>query len=389
MRNRRIRVVRHFVPCVLTGFAVVVLAGWLLFAFEISAARLPERTGNFPIGISAQPVQAKSIASADDQKSRKKKKKYKSDDKSDGTRVRGARPVPPFEIPAAIPGKRYVYFTAMGDWGNGNKGQQQVAQLMNAKAGRDSLHFVLLLGDNFYDTGVGSVNDPQWQSKFETMYNLPFLNVPFFAVLGNHDYKQAASPAAQVEYSKRNTKWRMPARYYTFARALEAAAVLQFFALDTEAMITRKWYHFIDNQLDWLEDELKKSTATWKVVYGHHPIFSNGKHGNTQALQEQLRPLLEKYKVDFYLCGHDHDRQLLQPVNGVHYIVSGTGSESRDTAWADNTIFAGSDLGFVWCRVSTSEFHVQFINKNGEVEFAHTVTKTKLQSNGKPVENKQ
>ena len=39
-----------------------------------------------------------------------------------------------------------------------------------------------------------------------------------------------------------------------------------------------------------------------------------------------VRPLLEKYEVDVYICGHDHDRQLLEPVNGAYYIVSGTGS---------------------------------------------------------------
>jgi hypothetical protein len=43
--------------------------------------------------------------------------------------------------------------------------------------------------------------------------------------------------------------------------------------------------------------------------------------------------------------------------------------------WADNTIFAATDLGFTWYRVSAEEFHVQFINKNGDIEFAHTVNK--------------
>ncbi|MGH7598180.1 MAG: hypothetical protein ACREOI_17645 [bacterium] len=84
-----------------------------------------------------------------------------------------------------------------------------------------------------------------------------------------------------------------------------------------------------------------------------------------------------------HFCGHDHDRQLLRPVTGVNYIVSGTAAKSRDTKWADNTIFAATDLGFAWCRVSAEEFHVQFINKTGEIEFAYTVNKAGWKANGK------
>ena len=43
-----------------------------------------------------------------------------------------------------------------------------------------------LLGDNIYDSGVTSVTDPQWQTKFEIPYM--GVNLPFYVVLGNHDY---------------------------------------------------------------------------------------------------------------------------------------------------------------------------------------------------------
>jgi 3',5'-cyclic AMP phosphodiesterase CpdA len=37
----------------------------------------------------------------------------------------------------------------------------------------------------------------------------------------------------------------------------------------------------------------------------------------------QVAPLLEKYKVDAYLCGHDHTQQHIENA-GVQYYVSGT-----------------------------------------------------------------
>src|SRR5574341_1365764 len=195
---------------------VSVLAILLWFGFDLPASISVERHESRQANFASTP-EAK--VDRDGQKS-KKKAQSNDDAENEGVRVKGARPTPPFAIPATVPGKQYAYFIAMGDWGTGSPAQRQVAELMNAKAGRDSLHFVLLLGDNFYEKGVASVDDPQWQKKFERMYDLPFLNVPFFAALGNHDYKKAGSPDAQVEYSKRHTKWKMPARFYTFTRTL-------------------------------------------------------------------------------------------------------------------------------------------------------------------------
>jgi 3',5'-cyclic AMP phosphodiesterase CpdA len=127
--------------------------------------------------------------------------------------------------------------------------------------------------------------------------------------------------------------------------------------------------------VQWLERELQASTATWKIVYGHHPVFSYGEHGHERRMIELVNPLLEKYQVDAYLCGHDHDRQLLGPMNGVYYIVSGTGSKSRNTRYGEATIFAQTNLGFAWFRISANEFHLQFINMDGKIEYAHTWTK--------------
>lgn len=50
-------------------------------------------------------------------------------------------------------------------------------------------------------------------------------------------------------------------------------------------------------QLAELETSLAKSDADWKIVVGHHPVISNGKHGGTEELQQHLQPLLEEYGV--------------------------------------------------------------------------------------------
>lgn len=65
----------------------------------------------------------------------------------------------------------------------------------------------------------------------------------------------------------------------------------------------------VQNQLKNLDSILStanKTNPTWLLVAGHYPIYSKGQHGDTSELKSYLLPLLLKYKVHAYLCGHDH-----------------------------------------------------------------------------------
>ena len=58
-------------------------------------------------------------------------------------------------------------------------------------------------------------------------------------------------------------------------------------------------------------------------------VWSVSHHGPTTSLVDKLRPLLHKYKVTAYLCGHDHSLQHIADDflnHTVHYIVSGAGA---------------------------------------------------------------
>ena len=51
--------------------------------------------------------------------------------------------------------------------------------------------FVATLGDNFYGAGVGSVEDRQWDYKYEQVYlknNSSIRSTRWFASLGDHDH---------------------------------------------------------------------------------------------------------------------------------------------------------------------------------------------------------
>ncbi|MCP4499882.1 MAG: hypothetical protein GY822_07960 [Deltaproteobacteria bacterium] len=277
-----------------------------------------------------------------------------------------------FQVPKKLAGEYYLQFLAVGDVGTGGEGQKRIAKFMASRAAEVPVSFVLLLGDNFYGTGVTSKKDDQWGPKFHQMYNQPSLAVPFYASLGNHDHY--SNPDAQVAHAKccSDDRWFMPARYYTFPRQLGDGITAQFFAIDSYPIHSGRGESAA--QLQWLEEELRKSTAAWKIVFGHHPLQSNGWHGDNPNMIRALSPLFKKYEVDLFLAGHDHDQQLLKPVDGVNYIITGAGAKSRNVRWEENTLYAATNLGFTAFRLSKDELLVEFINGEDRVDFAHVIS---------------
>jgi len=247
-----------------------------------------------------------------------------------------------------------VRFLAVGDTGTGTADQAAVGQAMARYCAAQRCDFVLLLGDNFYAAGVSSTKDPQWHSKFEVPYAL--LDLRFFASLGNHDY--GGNVAAQIDYTQVSRKWRMPARYYYLRRG--PAEIL---AIDTN--------RFDATQTDWLTERLERSDARWKFVFGHHPVYSYGAHGDTPGLKRSLLPVL-KGRAQFYLCGHDHDRQVLQTEAGVAYWISGAGSMTRPVKKGPRTLFAKSALGFAHFTVTDDAVTARMVTREGTVDFEKT-----------------
>lgn len=277
-----------------------------------------------------------------------------------------------------------VKFVAVGDTGHGNEAQWQVARAIYNKCNQSGCDFVLLLGDNIYPTGVTSVDDEQFQTKFEQPY--ADIDIPFYPVLGNHDYStegaglDASKSFFQVQYTEKSSKWVMPKHFYHFIKA-DAA----FFALDTNA----QFFHVADEQEQMVPKWLANTDTTWKIAYGHHPYKSNGRHGNAGNYDDlpidviangkfvkQFAEDIWCGKVDIYLAGHDHSRQWLD-VNcqGTALVISGAGSSTTALPGDNPTLFQSSKLGFLYIRIDGNTLTGEFVDTNGNTEFTHTISK--------------
>ena len=256
---------------------------------------------------------------------------------------------PPPVFAVAPPGAS-VRVLAFGDFGDGSEPQRQVAAMMRDYHAKRPFNFAVTLGDNFYSKGMESPDDARWKTWWSDLYDP--LKIHFYASLGNHDWGYPNSPAAEIVYSKRSPSWRMPAAYYTFT-----AGAAQFFALDTDLIS--------EAQLLWLTEALDASRARWKIVYGHHPIYSHGQHEDNNTKIDQLLPVVRD-RADIYLAGHDHDMQHLSPEGRVHFFVAGSGGKLRPIEPGPRSLFARSAHGFAVLEIDPHSLQLAFVSVAGE-----------------------
>lgn len=276
-------------------------------------------------------------------------------------------------------------FLAIGDWGRGGAPHQRaVAVQMGRVAAAVGSRFTISVGDNFYEDGVRSASDPQWRTSFEDVYTAASLQKPWYAVLGNHDYR--GNPQAQIEYAKRRGRWRMPGRYYKVAGAASGMPSVDFFMIDTAPLVHMYHWNVFNPmwskvraqdpaaQLAWLDRELGRSRAAWKLVVGHNTIFSGGDHGNTPEMIAQVKPMLERHGVQAYINGHDHDLQHIE-VDGVHYICTGAGSEVRQTQPIAGTRFCAARSGFAQLRLQDNVLRLAFRDFTGRIIYQTAISR--------------
>jgi tartrate-resistant acid phosphatase type 5 len=270
-------------------------------------------------------------------------------------------------------------FLVVGDWGrNGEFKQKEVANQMGLSSEALKASFIISTGDNFYDDGVQSIDDTLWHSSFENIYTAESLQKDWFVVLGNHDYR--GNPMAEIEYTKKSNRWKMPDYYYTFTKSAGNNDSVRFIFIDTSPFVQKYYeesakYPYLlkqdtTKQLRWLDSILSVSKEKWKIVIGHHPVYSaSHKHGNTPELIRLLENRFEKYHVDAYFCGHDHDLQHLKGTGTVDYFVSGAGSETRPASSNEMTKFSLEAAGFADVAIFKDTMQVSFIDHTGKTVY--------------------
>jgi hypothetical protein len=292
---------------------------------------------------------------------------------------------------------------------------------MRSVCASEGCDFALLAGDNFYECGVWAADDAQFESEFEVPFGA--LGVPFYVTLGNHGYREPGEETRcgsgeafaheralfQVEYSNtQKTNFNLPLLAY----GIEPLEGLALFSVDGHRIL---WGMDDDgaegasSQWSALGPAIAAKPEAFRVVMGHYPYVSSGRHGNMgsygspppeaelsclsnrQPASEEareagtcLKAFYDEHvcgQADLLIGGHDHHLELSTRVEGCAgtHVLSGAGSKIRELSKGSGADFShDSTGGFAWISVCLDEKRledVRFYGEQGELLFAQSTAK--------------
>lgn len=226
-------------------------------------------------------------------------------------------------------------------------GMMLVADAMRAHCRTVRCDAAVMLGDNVYPNGptlgADGVDDAK---RFDEILLAPFRdfgklapNFRIYATLGNHDWRTSRKAAlGEVRYLETTPPFYMDGIRYRVTPPAGGGEV-EIFALDTEVLLasttvyedaladdgselppteievpepwTKPANRAERQMVEWLERSLRQSRARWKIVIGHHPLWSSAgsKFEQAKAMRRLLLPTLCRY-ADLYLAGHEHTLEI-------------------------------------------------------------------------------
>lgn len=276
-----------------------------------------------------------------------------------------------------------INLLAMGDWGRGSPLQKTVATSMSkyVVSTHEPFSACLLAGDNFY-VPLASTSDPNWRLVFEQMYDSRILDFPFYASFGNHDYKNPKEVPAdkheiELAYTRQHpeSRWKFPAQWYRVdLPATHPLVSILMLNSNKPNLSDAEW----NQQLAFIDRELAdRHGATWILACAHHPLFSNGAHGDNGVLQTSWGPLFQKHHLDFYIAGHDHDLQELQipSFSTTFLMVGGGGATTRPMLRDNRGPFSDPHVGFTHLHFTPTLATITYVS-GLDASVLHELTRT-------------
>lgn len=154
-------------------------------------------------------------------------------------------------------------------------------------------------------------SDNYWAETFRALDGIR-QSMPVLCATGNHDYLKGIPLRLERRFSLVFSYFldSMVGENQVFAQRL---GDVELFVLDSN-----REANYLLAQRRWLDERLAQSTARWKILVVHHPLFSI--KGSTQNIVERwmFNDVVEAGGVDLVLQGHEHAyARMTRHVDGV------------------------------------------------------------------------
>jgi hypothetical protein len=240
------------------------------------------------------------------------------------TPVPTATPVPPTATPAPSPTPAFkpLTFGVVGDIRTAGPKPPQVAYQILDRLKADNPQAIILVGDIINAGTSAPVVREQWNNVNQAIAELaPGTILP---TVGNHETNGIAGVLPYFNEAFPALPANGPEKYRGLTYSYDAGSV-HFVSLTSEHP---SQFHYIGDQLDWLEKDLKANRQPYTFVFSHDPAFPVGPHTGSSLDaypkdRDKLWKLMQTYKVSAFICGHEHLYNRSQQ-GGLTQLVIGT-----------------------------------------------------------------
>ncbi|WP_179353622.1 purple acid phosphatase family protein [Winogradskyella vidalii] len=178
-------------------------------------------------------------------------------------------------------------------------------------------------------------NNYEWGEWFQSISFISKV-MPQFVVVGNHEY-------VKVDGHKTGISSLVDPQFNFPKNGIEGLDDTNYFMdyLNMKLVVLNS-NEKIEEQAIWLDEVLSKNDKKWIVVSFHHPIISGAEGRENKGIMEHWKPILDHYKVDLVLQGHDHvygrgrsigsEEALSNKDSKTVYVVSVSGRKMYDVS---------------------------------------------------------
>ena len=270
----------------------------------------------------------------------------------------------------------------LGDTGNFYEPLRRLIRREAQRPENAKVDAICLLGDNFYPGGITKRGIQHFLDTFQ-----PLAKVPRLMLLGNHDYNHNARMFLNSPH------WTMPD--YSYALDIGPISLIM---IDT-VQIEPNWSKLkggsgkpgdawttkerVLGATGVSQDVLKKRELArmsafleprenkYTIVCGHYPLVSNGLYDMNTELRNPILEILDKYKANAYIAGHEHslEHTVLKLPSGheCDHMISGASSEARSMTVRRHPGWVHAGLGSLAVEANGQVVKYIFSDANGKV----------------------
>ena len=231
--------------------------------------------------------------------------------------------------------------------------------------------FILTAGDM-----VDSNNSrADWEVLLESGERV-FSSVPTMTSIGNHETDGTIPSYLDMMALPQNGPAGLAEEFYSFDYGFCHITVMNSSFLLKERQRTDGEVIYAKEKkavTDWLETDLKNTSAKWKIVCMHHQPYSvNDINKVYKRIRESWVPIMENYGVVLCFSGHHHLYMRTEEINGITYIQGNSGQKRSDYFDVNNLpsyieYMNRSDSTYEVVNASRRNLEVTAYNQKGEI----------------------